>query len=145
MSEKKQRNAFWIRLYRRAGICLSVIFGAVGLIFLILPDQTLSFFNRLSPPLGFTEAPVHGMGFFLILAVGYMYLVTLLAGLMAKHPENRYFPMLLIHGKCASSVLSFAFFALHGPFLIYAANGVIDGSIALAVWILYRNTRTQVG
>jgi hypothetical protein len=145
MSERNQRNGIRILLYRRVSICLSVIFGAVGLIFLTIPDRTLSFFNRLSPPLGFTEAPVHGMGFFLILAVGYMYLVTLLAGLMAKHPENRFFPMLLIQGKCASSVLSFAFFAFHGPFLIYAANGVIDGSIALTVWILFRHTRKQGG
>ena len=143
MSEKTFSDVFWNRLYKSTSLYLAVIFGIVGLLFLLIPENVLYFFNRISPSLGFIESPTQGMGFYLILAVGYMYLVTLLACLMARHPGNPYFPILLINGKSASSVLSFGLFFLHGPFLIYLTNGIIDGLIALCVFILFRKTRNR--
>ena len=143
MSGKPLPEEFWRRLYKRSSLVLAVIFGIVGLLFLLIPADVLRFFNKISPGLGFIESPAHGTGFYLVLAVGYMYLVTLLACLMARHPENPYFPILLINGKSASSVLSFALFFLHGPFLIYLANGIIDGLIALCVFVLFRKTRKR--
>ncbi|MBN2010646.1 hypothetical protein JW960_14970 [candidate division KSB1 bacterium] len=121
-----------------------IIFGIVGLIFLLIPDQVLTFFNRLSAPLGFMEAPLTGFGFYLILAVGYMYLVTILAYMMFKNPGNTDFPLLLIHGKSASSLLSFALFIVHGQFLIYVTNGIVDGLIALGVFLLFRKVRSAI-
>lgn len=143
MSEKALHAEFWHRLYKRTSLSLAIIFGIVGLVFLLIPGNVMHFFNTISPCLGFIESPVQGTGFYLILAVGYMYLVTLLACLMVRHPENPFLPILLINGKSASSVLSFGLFFLHGPFLIYVTNGIVDGIIALCVFILFRKTRMK--
>jgi len=64
-------------------------------------------------------------------------LVTLLAVFMYREPANRYFPLLLMNAKVASSVLSFALLAFHQRYLIYLTNGIVDGLIALAVLIFY--------
>lgn len=82
-------------------------------------------------------APVIGINFYIALAVAYMYLVALLAFLMYRHPENRYFPLLLANGKFASSLLSLFIFAVHQPFLILAVNCVVDGLIGVAALIFY--------
>jgi hypothetical protein len=145
MTEKQSKSGFWRGLYKGTSLSFMAVFGVVGLIFLFIPEKVLAFFNRISLPLGFMESPVHGIGFYLILAVGYMYLVAVIAWLMFKHPENDSYPLLLIHGKTASSVLSLAFFIFHGPFLIYLANGVVDGSIALVIFLLFRKVRRETG
>lgn len=130
-----------MRLYRPAALALTAGFLIVGALFLVFPDGVLTFFNRLSRPLGMPEAPLVGRSLFLILASGYMYLVSLLAWLMFRHPDNKTFPMLLAQGKLATSLLSLAFFLFHGPFLIYLVNFVIDGFIAAGVWRLSRFRR----
>lgn len=125
------------KLYRPASLLMTIIFAIVGLIFLIIPDRVIIFFNHISAYLGMRQAPVIGTNFFLILAVAYMYLVTLLAFSMYRNPESRAFPMLLAHAKIASAVLSLALFIVHQPFLIYLTNGIVDGVIGLAVLYLY--------
>jgi hypothetical protein len=131
-----------MRLYRAAALVLAAGFLVVGALFLAVPDGVLSLFNRLSGPLGLPEAPPVGRPFFLVLASGYMYLVSLLAWLMFKHPENRVYSLMLIHGKSASSLLSLAFFLIERPFLIYLANFLVDGLIAAGVWRMSRTRRT---
>ncbi len=129
-------------LYRFVSLAMAAGFGAVGLVFLVLPDQVLGFFNRLSPPLGLSPAPVQSGSFYPILAIGYMYLVTLLAGLMLKKPGNPLFPMLLAQGKFASSFLSLVFFMGRAPYLICLANAVVDGGIGvLVLWMLFLQKR----
>ncbi len=130
-----------MKLYRVAALALAASFLLVGALFLAVPDGVLSFFNRLSGPLGLPEAPPIGHSFFLVLTSGYMYLVSLLAWLMFKHPENRTFPLILAHGKSASSLLSLGFFLAHSPFLIYLANFLVDGLIAGCVWWMSRARR----
>jgi hypothetical protein len=125
-----------MKLYRAAALALTAGFLIVGALFLAVPGGVLSFFNRLSGPLGMPEAPPVGRPFFLVLASGYMYLVSLLAWLMFKHPENKVFPFLLVQGKLATSLLSLGFFLAHRPFLIYLANFLVDGLIAAGVWWL---------
>lgn len=126
-----------MKVYKLISLCLAVTFAVVGLIFLFIPDGVLGFFNMLSGPLGMPQSPVQGLGFYLILAVGYMYLVTLLAYFMYRHPEDGKFPLLLANGKLASVALSFYLFLTHQPYLIYAANGVIDGGIGILVLLMY--------
>jgi predicted Co/Zn/Cd cation transporter (cation efflux family) len=128
--------------YRAISICMAVVFAIVGLIFLFMPGSTLRLFNDLSTPLGFEPSPVGGISFYLILAVGYMYVVTLIAWLMARQPENRTLPLLLVNAKLASSVLSFVFFLGFHQSLIFLVNGVVDGIIGLGVFYLYRNQRS---
>lgn len=133
-----------MKTYKFISLSLAVIFFAVGLIFLFIPNGVLRFFNALSGFLGMPTSPVEGMNFYLVLAVGYMYLVTLLAIFMFCFPQDRRFPLLLVNGKLASSLLSFYLFLTHQPYLIYIANGVIDGFIGVFVLVISFRMRKAV-
>jgi len=130
-----------MKLYRAAALVLMAGFLIVGALFLAVPDGVLFFFNRLSGPLGLPEAPPVGRPFFLILASGYMYMVSLLAWLMFRYPDNKTFPLLLAQGKLVTSLLSLGFFLAHRPYLIYLANFCVDGLIAAGVWWISRLRR----
>ena len=118
-------------------LVLAILFACVGIIFLLMPAGVIGFFNTISRPLGMKPAPLTGYQFFLILAAAYMYIVTLLAWFMFRFPENKTYPQLLVHAKAISSLLSFLFFIVHQPFLIYLTNGVVDGAIAVFVLVTY--------
>jgi|WetSurMetagenome_2_1015567.scaffolds.fasta_scaffold368011_2 hypothetical protein len=131
----------WTATYRMTGLCLSIVFAVVGLVFLLAPRQPLRFFNELSLSVGLASSPVVGVDLFHVLAVGYMYIVTLLAWFMYRMPANRLAPVLLVNAKLASSVLSFIFFfAVHGA-LIFLVNGMVDGLIGAGVFALYLKQR----
>jgi len=127
--------------YRIVSLLLALGFAAVGCIFLFFPDGVITLFNRLSQPLQWPVSPPVGFHFYLVLAAGYMYLVSVLAWLMFRHPANPVFGILLANGKIATSLLSLAFFLLHAPLLIYLANFVVDGAIGTGVLIMSRKTR----
>ena len=127
--------------YRPISLVLAVIFAVTGLLFLCIPDRVVSLFNNLSPALGMVKSPVTGFTFYLILAVGYMYMVTVLAFLMFRNPGNRYFPMLLAQAKLASSLLSLGLFAFQAHYLIYLTNFIVDGLIGSVVIIFYFKMR----
>lgn len=130
-----------MKIYKAVSFILMVLFAVTGIIFLVLSDQVMVFFNTLSSSLGMLQSPVSDRNLYLILAIGYMYLVTILAFLMLKHPENRYYPLLLTHAKLASSILSLALFLLQAHYLIYLANFIIDGLIGIVVLIMYMKIR----
>ncbi len=130
-----------MRTYRAVSFVLMLLFAMTGALFLGFPDAAIAFFNTLSPSFGMPQAPASGRDFYLILAVGYMYLVTILAFSMFRHPENRLFPMLLTHAKLASSILSLALFLLQARYLIYLANFVVDGVIGIVVLTMYLKMR----
>lgn len=130
-----------MKLYKIFSITLVIIFAVVGLMFLFLPDTVLAFFNNISVYFGLPKAPLQGNGFYLILASAYMYLVTLLAYLMYRHPEQKIYPFLLTHGKMASSIISIYLFLTHKPYLIYLANFVIDGFIGISVLFLMKREK----
>lgn len=132
-------------MYRMAGLFGALAFGATGLVFLLFPDDVIAFFNALSVPAGLKELPLQGRGFYLILAAGYMYLVTVLAFMMYHHPGNRLFPLLLAHGKLASSALSFFLLAAHGVYLMYIVNGILDGMIGAVAPFLYYGVKRDFG
>lgn len=121
-----------LRSYRAFSLGLAVIFAAVGALFLATPGQVLGFFNVLSRRWGLAEAPV-APSFFAVLAVAYMVIVTFLAWRMFRSPHERVYPRLLGLAKLASSVVSFLMFAVHAPWLIYLANGIVDGGIGILV------------
>jgi hypothetical protein len=125
-----------LRLVRLNGYVLAATFAVVGLIFLVIPGEVLAAFNWLSRGIGLPESPAGGYGFYLALAVAYMYVVTLLAWMMARRPAERVYPWLLVNAKVASSLLSLLLFAIDGRYLIYLANFAVDGAIALFVALL---------
>lgn len=127
----------FMKSYKPLSLLFMIVFVIVGMVFLFIPNQVLIFFNNISRYLGMEQSPVQGVNFYLILAIGYMYLVSLLAYLMYRHPENIYFPLLLANGKLASSILSLCLFIVHKPYLIYIFNCIVDGLIGIMVWILY--------
>ena len=130
-----------MKLYKPISLSLALAFAATGMLFLFAPHNVLALFNSLSSWWGMSQTPETGFSLYLILAVGYMYLVTVLAFLMFRHPENRSFALLLINAKVASSVLSLAFFLLQAHYLIYLANFVVDGLIGIVVLALYVSAR----
>ena len=129
-------------VYRTASLIMAVVFAVVGLLFLSCSDGVLAFFNRVSDAIGFPGGPEHAAGFYLGLAVGYMYLVTVIAFMMWRYPRDRVLPLLLINGKAASAILSLGLFVFQQPLLIYATNAVVDGAIAVGVLFLHK---TYVG
>lgn len=131
-------------LYRAFSLGLAVIFALVGGVFLILPQETLSFFNTLSRRLGMVEGPAE-RSFFGVLAVAYMTIVTVLAWRMYRSPRERIFPLLLGQAKIASSVLSFLLFAVQAPWLIYLVNGAVDGGLGILVLAMSRRVRARDG
>ena len=128
-------------MYRSVSLLLCVSFALVGLLFLFNPGGVIRFFNGLSAASGMEEPPAGGMGFYLVLAVGYMYLVAVLAYLMYRHPLNRFFPLLLINGKLFTALLSVCLFFAYGQHLIYIANAVVDGLIAFVLILMYLKLR----
>ena len=134
-------NGGWRKVYISVSLCLSMVFAVVGMIFLFMPEGVCVLFSNISKHLGFPESPLQGFGLYQVLAVAYMYLVTLLAYFMHKYPENTFFPMLLIQGKSASSIISLFLYFFHLSSLLLLTNGVVDGIIAVGVLVLYRKAR----
>jgi hypothetical protein len=130
-----------MRFYKLVSLTLCIVFAVVGLIFLVVPDKVLVFFNTVSISWGMSPMPIESFGFYPLLAVGYMYLVTLLAFFMYRHPEDRRFPLLLIYGKLTTSILSLALFLVHERYLIYITNFILDGCIGIVVLTFYLNMK----
>lgn len=59
-----------MKYYKKISVAMALLFSIVGLIFLVVPNGVLSFFNSLSIEIGMKESPINGMGFYLILASG---------------------------------------------------------------------------
>ena len=133
-----------MRLYKLISLTLAAIFAVVGLIFLFFPNLVLIFSNSISSYFGLPKSPVQGTGFYLTLASAYMYLITLLAYLMYRYPEQNIYPFLLAQGKLASSIVSIYLFLMRQPYLIYFANFIIDGFIGIAVLYLMEMKKTRV-
>jgi hypothetical protein len=132
----------WTPIYRLASLVMAICFAIVGLLFLFVPGEVIAFFNAVSAGAGMSPAG-EAAGFYLVLAVAYMIVVTVIAGWMFVRPENDTLPVLLIIAKAASSALSFAFFAAREPALIYLVNGIVDGLIALGVLVLYLGAKHE--
>ena len=140
-SPEPARRSPWVRLYRLASLLMAVAFAVVGLLFLFAPESVIAFFNTLSPRFDLPPAEPSA-GFYLVLAVAYMVVVTVIAGWMFARPANDTLPVLLVVAKTASSILSFGFFTARQPALIYLVNGAVDGLLALGVLLLYLKRKT---
>ncbi|MHB1484928.1 MAG: hypothetical protein ACYCYI_09715 [Saccharofermentanales bacterium] len=114
-----------------------VIFIAVGLLFVLIPENVLIFFNDISDALGLVKSVITDGGFYLALASAYMYIVAILAWLMFRHPEDKKYPFLLANAKLASSVLSLFFFIFRSAELIYITNCIVDGLIGIAALVYF--------
>jgi hypothetical protein len=131
-----------LNLYRLASLAMAAVFALVGLIFLFQAGLVLEFFNRFSAPLGMAPAPLQPGSFYPLLAVAYMFLVTLLAWMMFRRPGDPLLPLLLAQGKFASSFLSLFFFFGRAPYLVCLANAIVDGGIgSLVLWLYFQQKK----
>jgi hypothetical protein len=124
-------------LYRAVGLGMAVTFAIVGGLFLFLPGGVIAFFNNLSDHLGISKAPLAERSFFGVLAVAYMYFVTLLAWCIYRAPGQKIYPLLLGHAKFASSFLSFGMFFFQAPLLIYLINGIVDAGLGILALVMF--------
>ncbi len=120
-------------LHSVLSLSMTVAFGVVGLVFVLMSSDVILFFNMLSRYAGMEEAVPGRERFYVALAGAYMYLVTVLAYLLYRYPDDRRLHLLLLNGKCASSALSLLFFFFDKPLLVYMTNGVVDATIGLLV------------
>jgi hypothetical protein len=123
-------------LVRLTGATQAITFLVVGLIFLLIPNRVLAFFNAAGDVVGLPASPTDAFTLYLALAVGYMYVVTLLAVQMARRPQDTAYPWVLVHAKAASALVCLVLFAVQDHYLIYLANAAVDGTIAAFVWML---------
>ena len=126
--------------YRAFSLGLVVVFALVGGVFLFLPRGMLAFFNGVSSRLGMSQGPAEP-SFFGVLAAAYMYVVTILAWFMFRFPGEKIYPLILGQAKLASSLLSFMMFFFQAPWLVYLANGIVDGGLGLIVLLMFFRVR----
>ena len=141
--ENFTQESNFMRFYKPVSFSFCIIFAVVGMLFLFIPDKVLEFFNTLSDYFAMSMMDINGFGFYQLLAVGYMYGVTLLAFLMYRFPEDTRYPFLLIHCKFASSILSLIYFVFLGSYLIFLVNFIIDGLIGICVLFFYVKKKRQ--
>lgn len=128
---------------RMAGVVLSLVFASVGVLFLLAPEAPLRGLNSMAGCLGLGLSPLHGTGFFSIMASAYMAVVAILAFRMLLHPGDALNPLLLAQAKTASSLFSFGAFLLNRPDFILLVNGFLDGGLALLALLIYRSIRRR--
>lgn len=123
-------------LVRLLGATLAPTFAAVGVVFLLIPGRVLALFNAVGDLLGLPPSPTDAYTLYLTLAVAYMYVVTVLAVQMARHPRVTSYPWVLVQAKAASAIVCLVLFVTQDQYLVYVANAAVDGAIALLVWAL---------
>jgi hypothetical protein len=134
------------RTARTLGLSLAVTFAVVGLVFLLIPGRVLAAFNWLSRGLGWPQSPTAAFTLYLALAVGYMYVVTVLAWQLWRHPGERIYAWCLVQAKAASAVVCLGLFAVQEHYLVYLANFVVDAAIAAVVsWLCLRPASRAAG
>jgi hypothetical protein len=122
---------------------LAVSFAAVGLLFLIAPDGTLSAlddFGDWLPLGGFAPAPETAEQLWLALGFAYMTVITGIC-LVVSTDVVRYRPLLLVlaTGKAASSLAALGFYLFDADVFAYLLNFLVDGflvGVALLLWSL---------
>jgi hypothetical protein len=132
-------------MVRTVGLVFFLVFAGVGALFLLSPEWVLRGMNGLARMVGMGESPLHGAGYFPVMAASYMAVVTMLAWKMFREPANPAFPLLLFQAKAASSLFSLGVFFLGAPHFILLANGILDGGIAAAAYSIHRSLRTSPG
>jgi len=125
------------------GLAMFLTFAAVGSLFLLAPETVLRGINALGRSLGMNESPLHGAGFFSVMASAYMAVVTVLAWRIFRSPFVSAYPFLLAQAKAASSLFSLGVFFIHRPDFILLLNGIVDGALALLAFWIFRSVKLK--
>ena len=116
-----------------------LMFVFAGLGFLLFPNGTIYLFNYIGSTVGFASLPYIHNFFYLALALGYMFVVSMISWLVYKDTETYYqLFIVLIGGKTMSSLFSLLYFFIHIHALIYITNFIVDGALALVGFYYYK-------
>lgn len=130
------------QLVRVSGLVLAAAFAVVGVIFLVLPGDVLGVFNSAGRRFGLPPSTTAAHTLYLALALAYMYVVTALAVMMARHPDTRAYPSMLVQAKAASALVCLFLFVVQEHYAIFLANFVVDGAIAAFVFSIALNSHS---
>ncbi len=122
---------------------LAATFALVGLLFIVLPDGTLTALDDFGEwlPLGeFSVAPETLQQLWLALGFSYMVVITGIC-LVVQADVVRYRPLLLVlaAGKAASSLAALGAYLFDDDVFAYLLNFLVDGflvGVALLLWSL---------
>ncbi|CUU10842.1 hypothetical protein GBSOP10_108210 [Armatimonadetes bacterium GBS] len=113
---------------------LGVGFALFGALFAFAPQATLEYFSQWGTALGWEATSPEAGGFWRVLAVAFMVIVTVLAFWgSVPSPAQPALLMMLFIGKASSSLGALLFYWLESPQFLYLLNFVVDGAIALIV------------
>jgi hypothetical protein len=131
----ERRLQAWLKLW-------TPVFALGGLGFYLAPGLVTTSLNRQGARLGMEASPVEGESTWIVLAVAYMVLVTVITNDAAEDPLGRQSQVrYLIAGKSASSLGSLGYFLLKRRSFAFLANFLLDGAIAAGTYKLLQDAR----
>jgi hypothetical protein len=124
-SEADARLQLWLRVW-------APIFMAGGAGFYLLPGRITSNMNRGARLVGLEESPVDADNLWVVLAMAYMALITVISARAAGAEDRRQraeLTRLLMVGKAASSFGALGYFLFKRRAYSFLANFLLDGAI----------------
>jgi len=136
-SEADARLKLWLRIW-------APIFMAGGAGFYLLPGRITANMNRGARMVGMEESPVDADNLWVVLAMAYMALITVISTRAAGSGDRRQreeLTRLLMVGKAASSFGALGYFLFKRRAYSFLANFLLDGAILGVTYRLLEQTR----
>jgi hypothetical protein len=136
-SEADARLQLWLRVW-------APMFMAGGAGFYLLPGRITANMNRGARLLGMEESPVDADNLWVVLAMAYMALITVISARAAGTEDRRQreeLTRLLLVGKAASSFGALGYFLFKRRAYSFLANFLLDGAILGVTYRLLEETR----
>ncbi len=124
-SEADERLKLWLKLW-------APIFMAGGAGFYLLPGSITASMNKGARMVGMEESPVDADNLWVVLAMAYMALITVISARAAAagdRRQRRELTRLLMVGKAASSFGALGYFVFKRRAYSFLANFLLDGAI----------------
>ena len=124
-SEADERLRLWLKVW-------APIFMAGGAGFYLMPGRITSNMNKGARLVGMEESPVDADNLWVVLAMAYMALITVISSRAASAGDRRHraeLTRLLMVGKAASSFGALGYFIFKRRAYSFLANFLLDGAI----------------
>jgi len=124
-SDADERLKLWLKVW-------APIFMAGGAGFYLLPGRITSNMNKGARLVGMEESPVDADNLWVVLAMAYMALITVIsarAAVTEDRVQRRELTRLLMVGKAASSFGALGYFVFKRRAYSFLANFLLDGAI----------------
>ena len=124
-SDADERLKLWLKVW-------APIFMAGGAGFYLLPGRITASMNKGARMVGMEESPVDADNLWVVLAMAYMALITVISARAAATDDRRQrreLTRLLMVGKAASSFGALGYFVFKRRAYSFLANFLLDGAI----------------